>query len=41
MKSEAEMQELRNSIVAMCDELLGHYDWDKAFQKYLDGNEAL
>ena len=41
MKSEEEMQEIRNAVVAACDQVLENYDWDKAFQKYLDGNKAL
>ncbi len=41
MKSEEEMQEIRNAVVAACDQVLRNYDWDKAFQKYLDGNKAL
>jgi uncharacterized protein YajQ (UPF0234 family) len=41
MKSEEEMQEIRNAVVQACDEVLENYDWDKAFQKYLNGIEPL
>ena len=39
MKSEEELQALRNYIVDACNEIIESYDWDKAFQKYLDGIE--
>lgn len=34
--TEDELQELRNYIVEACDRAIEEYDWDKAFQKYLE-----
>ena len=35
--TEDEMQSLRDMIVDSVDQLLGQYDWDRAFAKYLEG----
>jgi len=35
--TEDEMAELRSSIVADIEQYFETYDWDKAFQKYLEG----
>jgi hypothetical protein len=35
--TEDELQAIRNAVVEACDSVLENYDWDKAFQKYLEG----
>jgi len=35
--TEDEMAELRSSIVEDIEQYFETYDWDKAFQKYLEG----
>jgi hypothetical protein len=34
--TEEELQAIRNAVVEACDSVAENYDWDKAFQKYLE-----
>ena len=35
--TEEQRQELRDSVIEMCDSMLEQYDWDKALEKYIEG----
>ena len=35
--TDEEMQELQNKVVEIVEDYFESYDWDKAFQKYMEG----
>ena len=35
--TEDELQEIRNTVVDACQDVIDNYDWDKAFQRFMDG----
>jgi len=35
--TDDEMQDLQDSIIDSIQDYFDNYDWDKAFQKYLEG----